>query len=227
MPSTIPTSFVPKQPVRAAASAGAGGVSGIYFIFALVAFLVSLLLAGGMFAYGAYLEREKDVRIRDLASYQGVVREDTANELSRLSTRMNVAETLLNNHVYFSSIFSLLETLTTTSLRFTNAQIALLPDGSASLALSGVARNFNAIAFEAEVLGRDPSIQSPVFSNLEVREDGNVSFSMSATVSARFLRDSSRARATVLNQASTTAPPVSAEDTFFEIIDPLSETPQP
>lgn len=225
MPSTIPTSFVPKQPVRAAVSTGSGGLTSIYFVIALVVFLVTLLLAGAVFAYGAYLTRAKEVRIADLGSYQSVVREDTANELSRLSTRMAVAKELLNNHVYFSSVFSLLETLTATSVRFSSANLSLAPDGSGMLSLAGVARDFNAVAFEAEVLGRDPAINSPVFSNLEVGEDGNVSFSVSATVSSKFLRDSGRARTNILQQQQPSVPLESEENLEGEVSTTTPTTP--
>ena len=179
IPPTIPTSFVPKQPVHTAARRSPG----TFGILSLIAFFLAgaaLVASGAVFAYERYLTGARDTKAAELADAEQKISRDTVEEFVRLRDRLASAEAIMENHVTLSSFFSLLETLTLQNVRFGSLALTVEDNRTAELKLTGVARNFNALAAESAALAAERAVKRAVFSDIKVENDGFVGFSLSA-----------------------------------------------
>ena len=179
IPPTIPTSFVPKQPVHTTAR----HVRGTFGILSLIAFFLAgaaLIVSGGVFAYERYLIGARDGRAAELADAEQKISRDTVEGFIRLHDRLVSAEALVDRHVTLSAFFSLLETLTLQNVRFNSLALTVGDDRTAELKLTGIARNFNALAAESAALSGERAVKRAVFSGIKVGNDGFVGFSLSA-----------------------------------------------
>lgn len=181
IPPLIPTSFVPKQPVKTSARQTRSGanilVLGSYFLL-----IAALIAAGGTFAYERYLTGVRDSRAATLAAAEENVDRQTVQELLRLRDRLAGAEGLLGKHVTLSTFFSLLETLTLQSIGFDSLKLSVADDRTAQVELSGTARTFNALAAESAAFASEKRIKRAIFSNIKLNKDGFVDFSLTADI---------------------------------------------
>src|SRR3989344_6998649 len=175
----IPTSFVPKQPVHTIAR----HARGTFGMLSLIAFFLAgaaLIVSGGFFAYERYLIGARDGRAAELADAEQKISRDTVEGFIRLHDRLVSAEALVDRHVTLSAFFSLLETLTLQNVRFNSLALTVGDDRTAELKLTGIARNFNALAAESAALSGERAVKRAVFSDITVGNDGFVGFSLSA-----------------------------------------------
>jgi hypothetical protein len=81
-----------------------------------------------------------------------------------------------------SQFFDLLEQATLKSVRFKDFRYNASGDGRSSIALSGEADSFAAVALQSDAFGQSRFIREPIFSNLDLDNKGNVIFDFSAFV---------------------------------------------
>jgi len=173
-------SFIPKKNVNFE-SKGKGTLD-FAFLVAMVVFLVAIFFSLSVFLYQNFLnnnieessimlEREKDNF--DINSIQ---------QFSRLDQRIKVAETLLDNHVDLTGIFEILELNTLKTVQFKSFDFKSDESGM-SIMMKGTARDYSTIALQSDIFGDSPLIKDPIFSNLDVDDEGLVVFDFSATLS--------------------------------------------
>lgn len=190
---TIPTSFVPKQPVKTASRPQRSG-GNIFFMISLILLAASLVGSGGIFAYERYLESARDAKDQQVRAAQERINPDTVEEFVRTRNRFTSASQILNGHVAPSQFFDTLEGLTLQSVRFDDLLFTLAEDRSAEIKVEGVARTFNALAAQSAAFASEKRIKSAIFSDITVNDDGTVGFSLVADLDPRLLiLDPSRA----------------------------------
>ncbi|MEJ0053921.1 MAG: hypothetical protein WDN10_04345 [bacterium] len=183
MPPTIPTSFVPKQPVRSGSSRPTGfNLQGLFLLVSLVLLGLSLAASAGVFAYGRYLEGQASAKSEELARARASTSESTVEEFLRLRNRLSASEGLLDRHVTLSSFFSLFESLTIERVRFTALNLAVKDDQTAMLQANGQAANFNALAAESHEFSGSPHVKNAIFGNFTNEKNGAVNFALTATI---------------------------------------------
>lgn len=202
LPPTIPTSFVPRQPVHPLSQRPVqfNGNSA----FALVAYFigaVAVIGAIGIFAYGYYVNGVRDTEATQLINAQKGLSQNTVENFIRLRDRLASANTLLDTHVTLSPLFDALEKITLQTVRFTSFRLAVLDDHSGTLEMAGTARTFNALAAQAEAMNAESRIKRSVFSNIGVQKDGTVNFTLTATLDSRLI--SGNYSSTVTNSSPT------------------------
>ena len=183
---TIPTSFVPKQPVKAAARPQRSG-GNIFFVISLILLGAALVGSGGVFAYERYLESARNSKDQEVRAAQERINPDTVEDFVRTRNRFTSASQILNSHVAPSQFFDLLEGLTLQSVRFDTLLFTLAEDRSAEIKVEGVARTFNALAAQSAALAGEKRIKSAIFSDITVNDDGTVGFSLVADLDSRLL----------------------------------------
>lgn len=186
LPPTIPTSFVPKQPVATSSRKQQSGTN-VFFIIGGVVAIISLVLAAGVFGYEMYLKNARDQKSADLALAQKSVNLDTVEGFIRLKNRLNTVEYLLDRHVELSEFFDTLESRTLQTVRFSGLSVAVENDRSAEIQMEGVARSFNALAAQSSMIAAEKRIKRAIFSDISVNENGTVAFSLTATVDSRLI----------------------------------------
>ncbi len=184
MDPVVPTSFIPKKPLVGEASRGGGG---LLVLLAVLIFVASIVAAGGAFAYGQYLDSALAGKKESLKKAEGAF--DTASiiDLSRLDIRLGQARELLQSHVAPSGVFTFLSATTLERVQFTSLNLAIAPDGSAKILLTGVADSFSSLALQSDQFSTAKVLRDVVFSGISTSVTGNVQFSVSANVDPSIL----------------------------------------
>lgn len=179
-----PTSFIPKKPLVGEASSGGGG---LVILLAVLIFVISLVAAGGAFAYGKYLDSSLAAKDSSLKKAEGAF--DTASivDLSRLDVRLAEARKLLEAHVAPSGVFTFLSATTLERVQFTSLSLDISADGSGKILLSGIADSFSSLALQSDQFGAAKVLRDVVFSGITTEAAGRVQFTVSANVDPSIL----------------------------------------
>lgn len=183
---TIPTSFVPKQPVRPAQRFQKSG-GNIFLITSL--FLLGLSIVGsiGVFAYERYLTGIRNTKSAEVEELQKNIDSAEVEEFIRTRDRFTTARTLLDSHITASSFFDLLETMTLQNVRFDTLSFTLTEERGAEIRMAGAARTFNALAAQSSLFAEEKRIKRAIFSDITVRDDDTVSFTLTADAEPELL----------------------------------------
>jgi hypothetical protein len=202
---SIPTSFVPKQPVSPRQRRYSGG-NNVVLIISLIILGISLALAAGVFLYGQYLTSVQNTKASQLVAAQNSVSLDTLTEFVRLRDRLVASKTLLSQHVALSQFFTILESTTLQSVHFSSLQLNVAADRSAQFTLQGEAKSFNALAVESSTFAAQKNIKSAIFSGITVDSKTKVvSFSVNASLAPEVVVESTAPSAQTLLPASASA----------------------
>lgn len=188
MSQRVPTSFVPKQPVRTVRRPQARGSLSIFAVAALALAGAAVVLSGFVFGYEFYLKQSKSKKTEELKVLQASVEPQAVEELARLSQRLVVAQELLAGHVAVSSIFSMLERDTVQGVSFEGFELQTAPSGDVELAMEGIAESFNALAYQSVVFRENPFLRNQIFEDVTVAENGDVTFSFTGIISSNLVR---------------------------------------
>lgn len=186
LPPTIPTSFVPQSAANTTRRRRVDFVSAFNFL-ALGIFLVTLGLAVGVFLYSGVLSAQLNSKNEDLANNRKKIDTTLAHSFVRLHDRLASGQQLLDNHVALSNFFDTLGTVLPTTVRFSALHVSAGEQGKITIDGSGVAKNFNALAFASAEFARTGSIKDAIFSRLVVNKDNSVSFSLTASVDPKLV----------------------------------------
>jgi|GEM_PF-825483 len=207
MEPSIQSSFIPKQAMApnnnvVRPSSSEGGM-GLITLLSFIILFLSLLAAGGTFAYRSYLLSHLYAPCQvtsttqasgDILGLSGSTNkncglyaslEDKRRQLDgerltkmeRLDTKMKLASAVMSKHMSLSPLFDILSTTTLKTIRYTKFGTQ---DGRETL--SGVASGYEDIAVESNVLNSMSAVKDPLFSNLDLDPQGNVTFTLDFTV---------------------------------------------
>lgn len=186
LPPTIPTSFVPKQPVATSARRQQSGTN-IFLIIAGVIAGISILAGAGVFGYEMYLTNARDQKSQELTRAQQAVDINVVEGFIRLKNRLNTVEVLLDQHIELSEFFDTLESRTLETVRFSGLTVSVNEDRSAEIQMEGVARSFNALAAQSSSIAAEKRIKRAIFADISVNENGTVGFTLTASVDPRLI----------------------------------------
>jgi len=195
MESNIKSSFIPdKMPASQSAanyaqksSGSSGGAGDIFILIAIVALAASLALAAGVFLYDRFLDANVQKKSEQLERARKAFEPQLIQELVRLDSRLQAADSVLANHLAPSELFNLLEELTLQSVSYDSLNYSLGEDSGITIKLKGKSHSVNGVALQASVFGQHNAISNPIFSDLDLVKDG-VSFQVSANVNPSALR---------------------------------------
>lgn len=178
-------------------------------MFLIVSFIiagVAILMAVGVFAYSHFLESEANQKADELHQAEQAVDQDTVEGFLRLKNRLTYGQNLLDSHVALSQFLGVFENLTLKDVRFTTMTVTVLPDHSADLKLTGVAKDFNALAAQSAAFATEKRIKQAIFSGINSNKDG-VTFSVGAKIDSRLVNlFAVGAAPELVPQASSTVP---------------------
>ncbi len=186
LPPTIPTSFVPKQPVTTQPRR-TRAKNGIFFYIGLFILGVAVIGAGLTFGYKTYIESVRTSRKAALELAEKNISASAVEDFIRLRNRIQASKTLLNQHVVSSQFFDVLEGLTLQNVRFQSLILSVGNDRTAKIEMHGVARSFNALAAESAAFAAEKRIKRAIFSGITADKNGVVSFSLKAELSPKLL----------------------------------------
>lgn len=186
VPPTIPTSFVPKQPVSPQLRKQKQGIN-LFLIIGTALLILSGAAAGMAFGYERYLESARDSKAEEIAQAQREVNINTVEGYLRLRDRLNASSQILDQHVELSEFFDALEARTLQSVRFSSLTITVDADRVAEIQMEGTARTFNALAAQSNEFAQEKQIKRAIFSGITTNENGTVGFSLTAVADPRLI----------------------------------------
>lgn len=178
LPPTIPTSFVPKQPVSSVRKAKSGLNILLLISIALVVFAVLAALAA--FGYKTYLEGVRDAKAANLAEAERSIDRETVEDFIRLRSRLAVTETLIDQHIVLSRLLDVLEERSLQTVQFKQMTVKVNEDRTAILSVAGVAKSYNSLAAQSATIAEERRIKSAIFSGIGAETSGLVRFTLSA-----------------------------------------------
>lgn len=179
MDPNVQGSFIPKQALTAQAR---GSGMGLFFLLALLIFVMSLVAAGAAFGYERLLNKTIADKDTDLRRAEGAFDASAIQDLVRMDARLTQARTLLQTHVSPSAIFYFLSTITLERVQFDSFDVIITKEGGGVMTLSGVADSFSTVALQSDQFGASKILRDVIFSGITVSDSGKVTFTVNATV---------------------------------------------
>lgn len=178
------TSFIPRTKLTDSFDSGNKKSSkiGLLSLLSIIMFIISIVLAGGVFLLGEYKTKAIQNKVASLERAKGSFEPALIEKLSKLDTRINSAKKVLNNHISVSTFLKLLEKLTLKTVRFSEFEFVKRDDGSFSVLMKGEANSYSSVALQSDMFGGNKFIQEPIFSNFKLSPSGNVLFDFSAII---------------------------------------------
>src|SRR4051812_14508337 len=122
MDPNVQGSFIPKQALAAQAR---GGGMGLFFLVAILIFVMSLVSTGAAFGYQRVLNKQIADKTVSLQKDEGAFDAATIQDLLRTDTRLTQAKLLLQKHVSASAVFYLLSQITLEHVQFLGMNFVL------------------------------------------------------------------------------------------------------
>ena len=180
-------SFIPKKPMvkNAPRFVRTHHTNPISFL-ALLIFLFHIGLAG--FVY--YRQQELVGTIKEMSEQLEVNRADIENsslaDIKLMDQRLRAAKTVLNKHISASTVFDFFEKNTLKNVQITDFDFS--DEGGTTVEISGLARTYNALGKQAELLESNAAVTAVLFSDIGLTDTGNVEFSAQITFTPNFVR---------------------------------------
>ena len=188
MEGKLQTSFIPKQPLVENGVKKTPMPTSIFSIIGWFIFLVAVVASVGVFVYQQYLIKSIESKNITLGNRIKSFDAATVDHFVQLNARLQVASTLLQNHLAASTLLGLIGNNTVQSIQFTDLKYTYDDAGKINLALSGKAPNFASVALQSDTFSTQPYLQNQVFSNLGLDQDGGVLFKFAASVDPAAIR---------------------------------------
>ncbi len=156
---------------------------GILFLIAVFVVTVSVIAALIGFGYKTILTNSIAKKDAELTEKYNSLPRSEIDEYVRTSEKFKAGQEILNNHLAVAPIFFLLEDSTLKRLRFTELNYTYLSNNKVAIALKGEAKSFEVVAKQSDTFSQyAKKFNSPIFSNLNRNDKGNVVFSFLTTV---------------------------------------------
>ncbi len=178
----VPNSFIPHDATTPTVSSHTGaGLMDLVTLIAVVLFVASGALAVGSFLYLQFVNNQSVQDQNEIKAAQAAFDPSLIQQLTRLDQRMNSAETLLSAHIAPSAFFTALNKMTLSSISFQSLSFSASDPKGIALQMSGIARDINAVALQADLFGKSGVITDAIFSGINQQVDG-VHFSVAGYV---------------------------------------------
>jgi Tfp pilus assembly protein PilN len=203
--------------------------SNVLLIISLVILAVSVVTAGAVFGYQKYLESVIEVKNAALTEARSQIDREQVEELIRLKQRFDSGKELLRDHVSASQLFVLLESVTLENVSFGDMTLTVADDRSATISLTGTARNFNTLAAQSNEIAAQRDFKRAIFSEISLNDNGTVGFTLNASLDADLLRmEAPEAPAPApVEEVEEVAPPVTPEPPAATTTTPAATTSAP
>ncbi|MEK7478257.1 MAG: PilN domain-containing protein [Patescibacteria group bacterium] len=214
MDNLIQTSFIPKQVVTAKPPpVNSGGAIGLFSVLSFIVLLLSVLFAGGTYAYKMMLQNEIYSPCQEIGSSiqpntdpsitgatidrqcglsesltveRDRLQSSRLEQMAKLDYKMKKATAVLDRHLTMIPLFNLLSQYTLKTVRFTRLDIK-----DVSINLEGIASSYEDVAVQEKDLNNAKGIINPVFSDLNLNNRGDVTFKLSFQAAPSILKYSS------------------------------------
>ena len=175
------TSFIPQKSLTPLSQRKKSSV-GLFFVIAVIVFIVAIAGSVGVLAYKKVLEGSLESKAVSLQRAREAFDPKLIEEFSRLNQRINLSTRLLNNHISITPLFSVIEELTLKNVKFNTFDFSVRGSGQIEIKMSGIATNYATVVLQSDVFGQNRFLKNQIFSDVNLDNAGNIGFSFNATV---------------------------------------------
>jgi hypothetical protein len=174
------TSFIPKSPLASPTPSSYRKRSvSIILLIAILILVVSCALAGGVFLYGKFLDSSLSSKKAELEKARAAFDPALIAELQRLDKRLEHSKDILTKHAAFSALFDLLGQNTLQNVQYKSMDLKTVGD-TVTVTLKGIARSYASVALQSEAFNKTKGIKNPIFSELNLDQNGNIIFTVTS-----------------------------------------------
>lgn len=175
------SSFIPQKSLTPIQKRKGPSV-GLFFIIAVIIFVVSIVSSIGVISYKKVLEKSLDSKAISLERAREAFDPNLIKEFSRLNQRIELSASLLNNHISITPLFALLEELTLKNVKFNTFEFSVRDSGQIELTMDGQAANYATVVLQSDVFSENRFLKNQIFSNINLDNSGNIGFSFNTRV---------------------------------------------
>ncbi len=188
MEQNFQTSFIPKKPMVRETTTPPRMIGFLTIISLFVLFTV-LIATGALYFYKTVMARNVVAMKSNLTLAKNRFEPERIKDLQVLDKRLNAANQILKEHIAITPIFKALQATTMKSVRFTKFTYTLgdPENPGVNVKMSGVTLGYSFLALQSDLFAKNKNFIDPVFSNLTLTENGNVSFDLNFSVSPSFV----------------------------------------
>ena len=185
MENKFQTSFIPKKSLEDTGKVRVKSPVNILSLVSTIVIVAVLLGAGAVYGYSALLSKRTSSSREALVKKEKDFNYGQVEAIVRVDNKLRASKEVLESHTAASRVFSFLEESTLKNLRFNSFEFTYLSPKRISVSMKGQARTFGAVAKQAELFASSSpkgNFSEPVFSDLNVDGDGQVTFSFLSSV---------------------------------------------
>lgn len=146
--------------------------------------------AGGVYFWQSALTTQVKDAQASLQKARDKFEINSVRDLQTLEKRLGSADELVTNHIVMAPIFQALQEMTLKTVRFTKFSYTFTGTTNVKdmqIKMSGIAKNYNSLALQADALGKNKYFRDPIFSNLSLDDKGNILFEVQFSLDPIFL----------------------------------------
>lgn len=193
METKFQTSFIPKKPLisdPAKPEVTHRGSISIMMVISVILFVISIGGAIFSFVWSGVLLNAQDNYKKQLAESEKRFNITLIEDLKKFSKKIDIGKQLFGKHMSVSDVFPIIGQLTIESVKFDTFDFSIPNENSDSInvILRGVARDYNSIAFQSDVLGspdrfgKNKFVKNPVVADIVEDGNGEVHFTFSGSI---------------------------------------------
>ncbi|MEN9852679.1 MAG: hypothetical protein RI996_622 [Candidatus Parcubacteria bacterium] len=185
-PNSPVTSFIPKKSIVEEATPRSESSVGLGTAFIVIAFLVTLVVTGGMFAWEKATINQLEKSKKNLEEQKAKFQPEVIAQFQRIDTRMEVASTLLAKHHSPVKFFKLIQSVIYKDVSFSSVTYTH-SEKEIKASFNGEAKDYQTVILQSDFLNTNKYIKEYLFTNLSPKENGRISFSLALIVDPNFV----------------------------------------
>jgi hypothetical protein len=186
-PNSPVTSFIPKKSVVEEATPRQESSVGLVTAFVVIAFLVTLVVAGGMFLWEKATVVQLATLKTNLENQKAKFQPEVIAKFKRTDDRLVVSSELLAKHHSPLKFLNLVQSIVYKDVSFSNVTYTRAEKEGVKATFAGEAKDYQTVILQSDYLNTNKYIKEYLFTGLVPKENGRISFSLTLTVDPNFV----------------------------------------
>lgn len=151
----------------------------------IIVFVLVSLFGGALFGYQYYLKNQKEKLVQNISQIEGKRDKELENNLISLYNKSQTLQTLIENHVYSSRLFSMLEELVIPKAQLMDLSF----DADKGVVSAGIkTEDYSSLAGQLSVLESDSRIEKVEFNKINLGKDSGAITSLEIFINTAFIK---------------------------------------
>lgn len=181
MTPNFQSSFIPKEPV-ATQEVFKKKKTGLVGVLVVSLFISSIIISAGLYFYKGMIKSDIQNLELQLAESEKNIDRKTIEQMVSFDKKLSAVKMVVLKHRVVSNFIGLLASSTVSSVHFSSFNYGDLEKGSLAVKLKGKASSYASVALQESIFSQNKNFKSLLFSDLNLSDDGLVSFDLNISV---------------------------------------------